>query len=941
MYDFTFKKKLLSFILCILIGLSLSIVEANVTINSVVASNTIKLDLIVDDELENRGKQAYRGGNYQEALILWQKALNSYQQQQDVLSQGRVLSNLALANYQLGNWSTAQAEIQQSRQLLESQQNQDDFERTLGQVLNNQGIIELAVGKSESAIAVWNLAISAYQKAGDSQGEIHARLNQAQALKSIGLYQRAKDSFTELDLVLKDRSDSLFKVVALRSYGELLRLMGEISQSEAILKDSLAIASRLSLATEEVKSLLALGNTLVAHGDKSYYQEALEHYQKAMKFCTTISEKTSEKSNFRASSTLNTLAPVTPNIGGKLGDFKLFSPQNWGRLFIFGGNLRIHASARGAKISKKVTQRISQTNSNCAETDLSLQINLAQLNLLLKTESWNQGIKLVSLIQQQFSQLAVNRELLDFKISFANDLITLRQQSPEKSSEIPAWSEITAFLNSAIADSQQLNYTKGESYSWGLQGKIQEILGQWEDANQFTTKALNISQVLNAPEISYLWAWQLGRIERAKGDRQTAIAHYRQAITLLDSLNNDLANVGSNLQYSFRNTIEPVYRETVALLLDASPSQENLIQARDTIESLQLAELQNFFREACLKGKSVPIDSLDNHAAALYPIILRDRLVLILSLPHQPLQYYSVAVSQEQLEATIEQLRQTVVIRSRRDFYQPASELYNWLINPIALELETHQIKTIVFVPDGALRNIPLAALYNGKNYLVEHYNLVLNPGLQLLNPRSLKDTKLKILAVGLTEERDNFAALEYVNLELAKIQEQVKSAILLNEDFTTQALQQKIKFSDYPIIHIATHGQFSSSLEQTFLLAWDKRININQLNQILQTRTGAQQEAIELLVLSACETAAGDKWAALGLAGIAIRAGAKSTIATLWSINDKATAQLMGTLYQAMTTQSVGKAEALHQAQLSLLHDPQYKHPFYWAAYTLIGNWL
>jgi CHAT domain-containing protein len=452
---------------------------------------------------------------------------------------------------------------------------------------------------------------------------------------------------------------------------------------------------------------------------------------------------------------------------------------------------------------------------------------------------------------------------------------------------------------------------------------------------------LNIAQSINAPEISYLWAWQLGKIERARGNKQNAIAYYNQAIILLNSLSQDLASIGGNLQSSFHNTVEPVYRETVALLLDASPSQENLIQARDTIESLQLEELQNFFREACLKGKSVPIDSVDNHAAALYPIILRDRLALILSLPQQPLQYYSLAIPQEQLEATIEQLRQTIVIRSRRDFYQPASELYNWLIAPIAQELKTHQIKTIVFVPDGALRNIPLAALYNGKNYLVEDYNLVLNPGLQLLNPRSLKDIKLKTLVIGLTEERDNFAALEYVDLEIARIQEQVQSAVLLNENFTAQALQEKIIFSDYPIIHIATHGQFSSSLKHTFLLAWDDRIGFDRLNQILQGRTGAQQQAIELLVLSACETAAGDKWAALGLAEIAIRAGAKSTIATLWSINDKATAQLMGTLYQKMTTQSVGKAEALHQAQSSLLHDPQYKHPFYWAAYTLIGNWL
>jgi CHAT domain-containing protein len=653
--------------------------------------------------------------------------------------------------------------------------------------------------------------------------------------------------------------------------------MGEIKKSESILQDSLAIASKLSLVTEEVKTLLALGNTLVAYGnpeDRSYYKAASTQYQKAIALCESIP--------------------------------------------------------------------------HCSHSDLPLQINLAQLNLLLKTESEHEGIKLIKSIQQQFSQLPLNQNLVDWKISFAHDLVILRQKkanNPTLLAKIPSWSAITALVDTIITEAQKLNYSKAESYGWGIQGNIQEILGQWEQAYDCTTKALNLAQNLNAPEISYLWLWQLGRIERVRGNRQNAIAHYRQGITLLNTLSQDLAHLNSNLQYSFRDNVEPIYRETVALLLDTSTgktvTQENLIQARDTMESLQLAELQNFFRQACSQAKSVAIDSLDSHAAALYPIILSDRLVLILSLPHQPLQYYSVPISQAKLEATIEQLQKTIVIRSRRDFYQPASQLYDWLITPAIAKLQAHQIETIIFIPDGALRNVPLAALYNGKNYLIEQYNLVLNPGLQLLNPRPLKHSKLKALAVGLTQEKENFTALEYVNLELAKIQEQVKSLILLNEEFTVEAFQEKIKFSDYPIIHIATHGQFSSSLQDTFLLTWDRRIDLDLLNQILQVRTKSPEKAIELLILSACETATGDKWAALGLAGIAIKAGARSTIATLWSINDRATAQLMNNLYETITTQSIGKAEALRQAQLSILQDSQYEHPFYWAAYTIIGNWL
>jgi CHAT domain-containing protein len=184
--------------------------------------------------------------------------------------------------------------------------------------------------------------------------------------------------------------------------------------------------------------------------------------------------------------------------------------------------------------------------------------------------------------------------------------------------------------------------------------------------------------------------------------------------------------------------------------------------------------------------------------------------------------------------------------------------------------------------------------------------------------------------------------------MELTEIQSKIDSTILMDRKFTTEALTKAIEFSDYPIVHIATHGQFSSSLEDTFLLTWDSRIDIEHLNRILQTRTPSQQQAIELLVLSACESATGDKWAALGLAGMAVRAGAKSTLATLWAVNDLATAELMTEFYQQLTIHSsidpgyrITKAKAIREAQLKLLHSRWYKHPFYWAPYVLLGNWL
>ena len=450
---------------------------------------------------------------------------------------------------------------------------------------------------------------------------------------------------------------------------------------------------------------------------------------------------------------------------------------------------------------------------------------------------------------------------------------------------------------------------------------------------------------------------------QAEGNYTEAIAAYTEAVNLLQSLSQDLTAINIDIQYSFRDSVEPVYRELVSLLLqsdrgtpvtsdsvvsqrsngDSSSkiSPENLVQARDVIESLQLAELHNFFHEACLDTKSVQIDNIDEQAAVIYPIILRDRLEVIVSIPHQPLRHYSTAINQPELETVIEHLNKTIVIRSRRQFYDSARQLYNWLISPVIKDLQENNIKTIIFVPDGSLRNIPLAALYDGQHYLIEKFRVALTPGLQLLSSRSLKQIELKTLAVGLTQPREKFPPLKYVKQELDKIQEKTTSTILLNEQFTLKALAEQVEVSKFPIVHIATHGQFSSSLDQTFLLAWDNRININQLDSILQTRNLNQTQAIELLVLSACETAEGDNRAALGLAGMSVRAGARSTLATLWAVNDRSTAKLMSKFYQELTKKDMTKAEAIRQAQLSLIHTPEYKHPFYWAAYVLLGNWL
>jgi CHAT domain-containing protein len=395
--------------------------------------------------------------------------------------------------------------------------------------------------------------------------------------------------------------------------------------------------------------------------------------------------------------------------------------------------------------------------------------------------------------------------------------------------------------------------------------------------------------------------------------------------------------------------VEPVYRQLVQLLLqpqgNSQTSQEDLRKARETIESLQLAELDNFFREACLDTQSQidqVIDQKDQTAAAIYPFFLSDRLEVILKLPQKPVLHYTTTIAQSQVESTLDALRQNLIEPDTLvEAKSLSQQVYNWLIKPAATDLAQSNVKTLVFVLDGSLRNIPMAALYDGKQYLVEKYGIALTPGLQLINPKPLQEERLQVIAAGLSQPRQGFSALPNVKLELEEIRAEIPSNILLNNEFTSTALQNSINSLPFPVVHLATHGQFSSKAEETFIVAWDKRIYVNELDNLVRNREQNRPDAVELLVLSACETAAGDNRAALGIAGVAVRAGARSTIASLWNLNDESASQLMSKFYQELGNKALTKAEALRRAQLALLQNPKYQRPMFWAPYVLLGNWL
>ena len=492
--------------------------------------------------------------------------------------------------------------------------------------------------------------------------------------------------------------------------------------------------------------------------------------------------------------------------------------------------------------------------------------------------------------------------------------------------------------------------TQALSQQYGDRGHDYEQQQQWLLAEQNSIQALQLSQAAQNPLQSYQWAWQLARIAQARweqtGDvrfRAEAKAYYQESLNALKVLRSDLAQQGQAAEFSFRTDIEPVYRQYVSLLLDAKlpqqSTQEELKISLQVIESLRLAELDNFFEDACSTATTQAIEQLDPTAAVLYPILLSDRLEVISSLPGGRLHRHSSPITLAQVQQLTQAFRRGLITHSRTNYREPGQQLYDLLIKPVVENLGQANVETLVFVPDRFLKNIPIAALWTGDSFFIEEFNVAIAPGLKLLDAQPSQTLASEAISVGISQQRGSFPPLRYVPQELAGIQSLISGESLLDEAFTKTEFQRLLLETTAPIVHIATHGQFSSTAAETFILAWDEQIDANQLSRLLRSREQSQVPT-ELLVLSACETASGDEAAALGLAGLSVRAGARSTLASLWSINDAFTASLMQEFYYQLSQKSASKSLALRQAQLAMLEDEIYSHPYYWSAFVLLGDW-
>ena len=382
--------------------------------------------------------------------------------------------------------------------------------------------------------------------------------------------------------------------------------------------------------------------------------------------------------------------------------------------------------------------------------------------------------------------------------------------------------------------------------------------------------------------------------------------------------------------------------EYIDFLFQSGRDASALFKARELVEDLKLDEIDDYFAERCTpaRGRSRSADTLGDGTLVLYPIVFADRTEMIWTIGGE-IGGFTIPVSRDDLRKQITALRYQIDLRVG-GIEPAAGALYDLLIAPVEADLSA--IKTIVVAPDGPLRALPFAVLWDGETFVGGKYGLATILGLNLVDQADLSLRGASVLAAGAVEVSDEYNPLPSVPLELAAIDAVFNAEVLAEEDFSADALAGEIARSPYNIVHIATHAEFGATPADNFIITKDGRLNVTRLEATMRARAVQTDAPVSLLTLSACNTAADlggpeAERAPLGLAGVGFRAGARSVLASLWPAEDVSTAELMAEFYKALNA-GAGRAEALRQAQAALIADPETADPFQWANFLLIGDW-
>lgn len=833
--------------------------------------------------LVQMGVTQYQSGNYQNAIASWQQALTDVAPD-NLTNQSILFENLARAHRQVGSFT--------------------------------------------EEISYWNQAIECHKQSGDWQALGRARTEQAQAYSRLGQYRRAiallcgefEDKYPNICTsdsalhIARSLTDTSGEAAALASLGEAYRLTGNYKQALTLLEQSLPIVeNNLDSPTYQVAVLNSLGNTHSA---------------------------IAQVSDRRA---------VAATERGDRQDGKTL-------------RARVNEENQTAITYLQRSVAIAQAN-DMVPAQVRSQLNL--IPLFRRTDQAATAIQIWQMTRELLVSLPSSQRKVFDMLTLAGYIEPIAQRRQCPITDVVA--KQSQLLQEAIDVAQAIESPRAESFALGQLGNLFERCGDYDKALDLTQAArLAADQNRAARDSLYLWAWQQGRILNAQQQPEAAAIAYSQALDILNTLRSDLLAASQDLQFDFRDLVEPLYREFAQLkLADVPPSIPVFASAQPgvdtvlvTLDNLKLAELQNYFANDCvITPAATRVDVIKDQSATavISTALLAGRTAVIASFPDGRRQIEWLALDELALTEQVNAYRVSLESgRFQRQAFTPTTRLYDLLIRPFEEQLNAITVDTLVFINDGILRSIPMAALYDGQQYLIEKYAIATTPSLTLTDPDSLDRSHLSALILGLSEVSQvgtqTYQALNKVEDEIASVSTKIpNSKVLKNENFSVQNMKQALQENSYQILHIATHGSFGAEPEDNFIITGQKvedqtneALTISELDALIRSVSSIEKAPIDLLTLTACETSIGDERATLGLAGVAVRAGVKSAIASLWSVDDTATAGLIASFYDHLSDPALSKAQALQAAQKEIIEAGGVtQHPYYWAAFTLIGNWL
>ena len=521
-------------------------------------------------------------------------------------------------------------------------------------------------------------------------------------------------------------------------------------------------------------------------------------------------------------------------------------------------------------------------------------------------------------------------------------------------------SQTDYWLSNALELAQNIGDERGKSYIWLEKGLRAKSRGNRSIATQNARKAIALARKTGTADSLYRAHWLAARIGLLKGQTGTARENYRQAIVAFRTYWTQSSAISVEKRLDFSMEIEPLFREALSVFLEEeNPSEAMLRESLAIFEQLRLVQLQQFFGDNCFTIEEKDTDTVevlaDKKAVLFTSIMLEESTHFILQLPDGSIQHKKQDIGKKELEALV------------TDFYSELSSGLSWQIRPFGQKLYEIMLRSfegtmgktspsaVIFVHDGVLRNIPMAALYDGRKYLAQKWASVSSLGLNFVSQTEQGNlgtdaeesqssaTDNSVAAFGLGVEVDGWSPLEKVAQEISTVTSLIEGNEFLDEDFTADRFAEQLARREYKKIHLATHGYFGGVAENSFLLTYDRPLFADELEKSLIPE-------INLLVLSACETAVGSDRSALGLAGLALRNGVDSVVGTYWLVEDAAQLEMMADFYsqirasvlkgdssQHPSRSNLELAIALQKIQLEQIERDE--NPSKWAALSLLEN--